>query len=217
MPTAHCVSTIDGFILEADRGFLDLVGRREDEILGMSYKDITHPDDLDRSGAMLASLIKRAAPVRLQKRYIRPDGSLIAANLYVSRFDNPDRLVSTLFWNEVGRELPPARLWEMALRVRRLREVRREEFGVDVAISPLGDILNCIYLAEAEGRIVGSPEISAESKLPPHIVTRWVNHLTDQGVLEPGSKIGRNVQFTHLGISKMERMLASAYDVPVSD
>ncbi|WP_230482033.1 PAS domain-containing protein [Sphingomonas sp. Leaf21] len=217
MPTAHCVSTLDGFILEADSAFLELIGRQHHEIAGLSYKEITHPDDLDRSGAMLASLIKRAAPVRLQKRYIRPDGSAVTANLYVTRFADPDRLVSTLFWNEVGRDLPPARLWEMALRVRRLRQVRREEFGVHEAISPLGDILNSVYLAEAEGRVVGLAEIARESELSPAIVSRWLKHLGDQGIFETGPNRDANVQFTHLGMSKMERMLASAFDVPESD
>ncbi|WP_153003116.1 PAS domain-containing protein [Sphingomonas sanguinis] len=217
MPTAHCVSTTDGFILEADAGFLELLRRGEDEVIGMSYKDITCPEDLGRSEAMLASLIKRAAPVRLQKRYARPDGTTVTANVYVTRFDNPDRLVSTLFWNEEGRELPPARLWEMALRARRLRQVRQQEFGNDVAMSPLGDILNCIYLAEAEGRVVGLGEISSETKLSPAVSARWINYLISQGAIETCSSINENVQFTQLGLKKMERVLSSGYEVPSSD
>ncbi|KTT96837.1 hypothetical protein NS355_13275 [Sphingomonas yabuuchiae] len=217
MPTAHCVSTIDGFILEADAGFLELLGRREDEVIGMSYKDFTHPDDMGRSEAMLTSLIKRAAPVRLQKRYARSDGTSVTANIYVTRFDNPDRLVSTLFWNEDGRELPPARLWEMALRARRLRQVRQQEFGSDVAMSPLGDILNCVYLSEAEGRVVGISDITAETKLSSQVAMRWIGYLVGQGVMETGSSLDENVQFTQLGLEKMERVLASGYEIPTSD
>ncbi len=217
MPTAHCVSTTDGFILEADAGFLELLRRGEDEVIGMSYKDITYPDDLGRSEAMLASLIKRAAPVRLQKRYARPDGTTVTANVYVTRFDNPDRLVSTLFWNEEGRELPPARLWEMALRARRLRQVRQQEFGSDVAMSPLGDILNCVYLAEAEGRVVEILDISIETGLSLQVVKRWIRYLISQGVMETCSSIDENVQFTQLGLQKMERVLASGYEIPASD
>ncbi|WP_433910778.1 PAS domain-containing protein [Sphingomonas yabuuchiae] len=217
MPTAHCVSTTDGFILEADAGFLELLRRDENEVIGMSYKDITYPDDLGRSEAMLASLIKRAAPVRLQKRYARPDGTTVTANVYVTRFDNPDRLVSTLFWNEEGRELPPARLWEMALRARRLRQVRQQEFGSDVAMSPLGDILNCVYLAEAEGRVVEILDISIETGLSLQVVKRWIRYLISQGVMETCSSIDENVQFTQLGLQKMERVLASGYEIPASD
>lgn len=217
MPTAHCVSTIDGIILAADQAFLELVGRPEDEVIGATYQSITHPDDIGRSADMLVSLVKRAAPIRLQKRYVRPDGTAIAANLYVTRFDNPDRLVSTLFWNEQGRDLPPARLWDMALRVKRLREVRKAELGVELATDPVGSVLNCVYLAEAEGRIVGLADIAAECDIPPSLTARWVDVLSKRGILETCSTPERNVQFTHAGIVKIERILASAFHVPVSD
>lgn len=217
MPTAHCVSTTDGIILAADQAFLELVGRPEHEVLGASYQSITHPDDVERSANMLVSLVKRAAPIRLQKRYIRPDGTTIPANLYVTRFDDPDRLVSTLFWNEQGRDLPPARLWEMALRVKKLREVRKAELGIELATDPVGSILNCVYLAEAEGRIVGLAEIAAECDIPPSLTGRWIDVLSKRGILETCSTPERNVQFTHDGIVKIEHVLASAYDVPLSD
>lgn len=216
MPSAHCVSTSDGIILAADRGFLDLVGRAEADVLGMSYREMTHPDDLDRSRDMLLSLVERAAPIRLQKRYIRPDGTTVVANIYVTRFSNPDRLVSTLFWNETGRDLPPARLWEMALRLQRLRQVRHEQLGGDLATDPAGYLLNAIYLAEAEGRVVGLSEIAEETGLSQSLAARWVKLMTAQGLLETCTTPERNVQFTHHGMARMERILASAYDVPVS-
>ena len=115
MPSAHCVSTVEGVILAGDRGFCDLLQREEADFVGRSYKLFTDPRDMDRSNRMLSVLEDGAAPVRLQKRYIRPDGSSVAANLFVTRFSNPDRLVSTLFWRDQGRQLPPARLWEAAL------------------------------------------------------------------------------------------------------
>ena len=216
MPTAHCVSTIDGIIVAVDRGFLDLVGQGEEQVVGASYRRFTHPDDLDRSATMLASLVERAPPFRLQKRYVRPDGVTIAANLYVTRFTDPDRLVSTVFWNDDGRTPPPARLWEMALRIRRLHEVRKAALGDDLAMDPVWSVLNCVYLAEAEGRIVGLCDIATETGLSPGIVERWVKVLSDRGIVEPCALARRNVQLTHAGMSKMEAILSSAYEMPVS-
>ena len=216
MPTAHCVATIDGIILTADRGFLDLVGLSEAEVIGASYRTITHPDDLDRSATMLASLVDRAPPFRLQKRYIRPDGTIIAANLYVTRFTDADRLVSTIFWNDDGRTPPPARLWEMALRIRRLHEVRKAALGDDLSTDPVWSVLNCVYLAEAEGRVVGLSDIATETGLLPAIVERWVKVLSDRGIVEPCALARRNVQLTQAGMSKMEAILSSAYEMPVS-
>lgn len=56
MPAAHCVSSLEGTILHADQGFLDLLKRREDEVIGISYRQITDPRDLERSADMLALL-----------------------------------------------------------------------------------------------------------------------------------------------------------------
>jgi PAS domain S-box-containing protein len=59
MPTAHTVATIDGIMVAVDCGFLDLVGMSEKEVIGASYRSFTHPDDLERSATMLASLVDR--------------------------------------------------------------------------------------------------------------------------------------------------------------
>lgn len=217
MPSAHCVSTIDGIILAIDRGFLDLVRMPEHEVVGISYKDITHPDDLGRSADMLVSLVERAPPLRMQKRYRRPDGTSVTANLYVTRFSDPDRLVSTLFWNDAGREMPPARLWSIALQLRRLHDTRKAEFGHEFATDPVGLILNCIYLAEAEGRVVNLSAISADTDIPSSLVYRWVALLTQHGLLETCSKPEKNVQFTHEGMQKMERILASGHEISISE
>lgn len=214
MPTAHCVSTIDGVILEVDRAFLDLVGRSEADVVGSSYRSITHPEDLARSATMLASLVNREPPVRLQKRYVRPDGTVIAANVYVTRFDSPDRLVSTLFWNDRGRPLPPAKLWEAALRMRHMHRTREAELGRDLSTDPVGTLLTLLYLAEAEGRIIGLTDIAVQAGMSASIVVRWLRLLHDRGIVADLSDLDADVSLTRDGLAHMERILASAYDLP---
>lgn len=215
MPTAHCVSTTEGVITEVDQGFLELTRRTESELLGASYRSITFPEDLGRSAKMLESLIKRAPPVRLQKRYVRPDGSVVAANVYVTKFDNPERLVSTLFWNESGRPLPPAKLWEAALRVRHMHSSRVREFGTDLSTDPIGAMLIAIYLAEAEGRLIGDTQLASDAALAQTTVNRWLQVLQWKGIVCNLAQADTDIQFTPDGLAKMERFLASAYDVPL--
>jgi len=216
MPTAHCVSTIDGIILEVDRGFLDLVQRPEREVIGASYRSITYHDDLDRSARMLASLVNRAPPYRLQKRYVRPDGSWVAANVYVTRFDNPDRLVSTLHWTDRARPLPPAKLWEAALRAHHMYALRLREFGADVAADPVGSVLITLYLAEAEGRVTDVEDVATRAGLSPAVAARWLKVLRQRGILAGSEDRDGDVQFSQSGLERMERLLASAYDVPLT-
>ena len=214
MPAAHCVSSLEGIILHADQGFLDLLKRSESEVIGASYRQITDPRDLQKSADMLAVLKKDAAPVRLQKRYLRSDGTTIAANLLVTRFSGPDRLISTLFWHDNGRDLPPARLWEAALRIRHIHEARVRLFGADLSTDPIGSLLLGIYLAEAEGRSIGLDKIATYAGIANSTATRWVTVLQHRGIIEAEADATIDLQLTRSGLDRVEAMLATVYDAP---
>lgn len=213
MPAGHCVSSVEGVILHADQGFLDLLQRRADEVIGVSYRQVTDARDLDRSADMLAVLEDGAAPVRLQKRYLRPDGSSVVANLLVTRFANPDRLISTLFWQENGRPLPPARLWEAALRMRQVHATRAMLFGADLSTDPIGSLLISIYLAEAEGRNIGLADAAAHANIPTSVTERWIRVMQQRGVIEY-QKTTIDIRLTSAGMNNIESMLSSFYETP---
>jgi len=213
MPAGHCVSSVEGVILHADQGFLDLLQRRADEVIGVSYRQVTDARDLDRSADMLAVLEDGAAPVRLQKRYLRPDGSSVVANLLVTRFANPDRLISTLFWQENGRPLPPARLWEAALRMRQVHATRAMLFGADLSTDPIGSLLISIYLAEAEGRNIGLADAAAHANIPTSVTERWIRVMQQRGVIEY-QKTTIDIRLTSAGMNNIESMLYSFYEPP---
>jgi len=213
MPAGHCVSSVEGVILHADQGFLDLLQRRADEVIGVSYRQVTDARDLDRSADMLAVLEDGAAPVRLQKRYLRPDGSSVVANLLVTRFANPDRLISTLFWQENGRPLPPARLWEAALRMRQVHATRAMLFGADLSTDPIGSLLISIYLAEAEGRNIGLADAAAHANIPTSVTERWIRVMQQRGVIEY-QKTTIDIRLTSAGMNNIESVLSSFYEPP---
>lgn len=216
MPSAHCVSTVDGIILAGDQGFCELLQRGQADIVGLSFQAVTDPRDIERSIRMLAVLEDGAAPVRLQKRYVRPDGSSIAANLFVTRFSNPDRLVSTLFWRDHGRALPPARLWEAALRIRHVHVTRLHLFGEDLCTDPVGSLLTGIYLAEAEGRNVTLAELAAFAGVTMTATTRWVALLQKRGLVQASAGPLQAVLLTQDGLHRTEAVLSAVYDVPES-
>lgn len=213
MPSAHCVSTVEGVILAADRGFCELLQRDEADFVGRSYVVFTDPRDMERSSRMLSVLKDGAAPVRMQKRYIRPDGSSIAANLFVTRFSNPDRLVSTLFWRDQGRQLPPARLWEAALRIRHVHAARVNLFGNELSTDPVGSLLIGIYLAEAEGRNLALAEVAEYAGMAPTAASRWLKLLVERGFVQTCSEVN-DIQLSQEGLLRTEAMLAAVYDIP---
>jgi hypothetical protein len=118
--------------------------------------------------------IDKAAPTRLRKRYWRPDGTIVEADLLVSRFDAAGHLVSTLSWSEDdGPRDTPLRMWKAALRLKHLYSLKMEEFGRELFGDFPGLILLNLYLAEAEGRLSSFADIGAGAT-PAGAVLRWI-------------------------------------------
>src|SRR5918998_564484 len=80
----------DGHWLRVNRRLCDIVGYEKEELLGLTFQDITHPDDLetDLEGArrLLAGEIETYSR---EKRYFRKDGSIVWIYLTVSLMRSP--------------------------------------------------------------------------------------------------------------------------------
>jgi PAS domain S-box-containing protein len=66
-----------GEFLVVNDCFCRIVGRRREDILGRRMQDFTHPDDLAGNLALRARMFETGKPFSYQKRYIRPDGSIV--------------------------------------------------------------------------------------------------------------------------------------------
>jgi PAS domain S-box-containing protein len=79
----------DSRIIETNTAYERITGYTADEMKGMSFKTITHPDDLARNAVWFENCCASDEPVsEMQKRYIRKDGRTIWARLVNSRLDN---------------------------------------------------------------------------------------------------------------------------------
>ncbi len=75
-------ATLDGQWLLVNQKFCDIVGYSSDELVGRSFRDITHPDDLPGNLEWESRLFAGEVPsYSLEKRYIRKDGSCIWVHL----------------------------------------------------------------------------------------------------------------------------------------
>ncbi|MGA3196607.1 MAG: sigma 54-interacting transcriptional regulator [Terriglobales bacterium] len=76
--------SVTGRFLQVNPRFCEIVGRSEEQILQLGFRDLTHPEDLAKSGAYFQHLAQENAPLYdLEKRYLRPDGSVAWVNLSV--------------------------------------------------------------------------------------------------------------------------------------
>jgi PAS domain S-box-containing protein len=80
----------DGRWLRVNRRLCDIVGYEKEELLGLTFQDITHPDDLetDLEGARRLLAGKIETYLR-EKRYFRKDGSIVWIYLTVSLVRSP--------------------------------------------------------------------------------------------------------------------------------
>ncbi|MCU7846091.1 MAG: PAS domain S-box protein [Candidatus Thiodiazotropha sp. (ex Monitilora ramsayi)] len=69
------MGTSDCRIAEANKAFSEMLGYRSDEVVGMSFKDVTHPDDWEANRLQLEA-VRRGdiSTYHIEKRYIKKNG-----------------------------------------------------------------------------------------------------------------------------------------------
>ena len=76
---------VDGTFLRVNQRLCDLLGYARDELLAVTFQQLTHPEDLNADlEALNQVLARRRDNYAMEKRYRRKDGSTVWANLTVS-------------------------------------------------------------------------------------------------------------------------------------
>jgi len=74
--------SLDGYFVEVNQYFCDLLGYTREEMLSKTFQDVTHPDDIQRDLKQLRrALSGEIESYLLEKRYLRKDGRLLWVNL----------------------------------------------------------------------------------------------------------------------------------------
>jgi PAS domain S-box-containing protein len=85
-PVGICwAETRTGQLLSVNPKYCEILGRSEEELLGRTFQSLTHPDDLPKNLALLQDLREgKIRHFKLEKRYLRPDGSVRWAEVAVA-------------------------------------------------------------------------------------------------------------------------------------
>ncbi len=108
----------DGHFLKVNPAVCLLLGYRAQELLGMTFQEITHPDDLDTDLTLLAQTLAGDIPsYQMEKRYYDKNGDLVWALLSVSlvrdEHGQPNHFISQII------DITERKHWEAALQQER--------------------------------------------------------------------------------------------------
>ena len=88
------VSTLDQRWREVNDRLCEMFGYSREELLGMAWSEATHPDDVERSLVPFRRVVEGEIDhYTLEKRYIRKDGEVVHANIFVRCFRRQDGAV----------------------------------------------------------------------------------------------------------------------------
>jgi diguanylate cyclase (GGDEF)-like protein/PAS domain S-box-containing protein len=84
-PIGMALVGLDGRFKRVNRSLCEIVGYDEAGLLGLTFQDITHPDDLDADLDRKRALIAGETPsYAMEKRYVHASGELVWIELHVS-------------------------------------------------------------------------------------------------------------------------------------
>lgn len=85
----------DGCIFKSNRKFAEIVGRDRTSLKGTPFRELTHPGDVAPSLALFEDVLAgRRDAYRIDKRYLRPDGSAIETVLTVTAMRREDGVLA---------------------------------------------------------------------------------------------------------------------------
>jgi PAS domain S-box-containing protein len=138
---------LEGRYINLNQRFCEIVGYPREELLGKTWQEITHPEDLAADLDQYFKLRDRLiTSYQMEKRYIRQDGTVVWANMTVSlqwnESERPDYYIAVIE-NITNRKLAEAAL----IRSEKLVSVGRMAATLAHEINnPLAAVTNCVYL-----------------------------------------------------------------------
>jgi len=76
---------MDTSCLEVNQKLCEILGYSEAELMTLSFREVTHPEDLDKNAALVAEIVTgKRDSYSLEKRYIRKNGDIIWCRLSAS-------------------------------------------------------------------------------------------------------------------------------------
>jgi PAS domain S-box-containing protein len=100
-PVGIAMSDLTGRFLQSNHAYQEIVGYTDEELRGLTFQDLTHPEDLPENLRLVEELQSgKRRHVSLEKRYLRKDGTIrlvqMTVNLLRDAQEEPQYLLGTI-------------------------------------------------------------------------------------------------------------------------
>ena len=145
-PLGMAIVSPQGSLERVNRFFCELLGYAREELIGKNFSSFTHPDDKELSTEEFNQIVSSgAAPLRLEKRYRKKDGSTVEIVLHSAPVhDESGRTLALIsVFEDVGARNEAAR---QLLAAQRAQRREQERYRALAEFSPIG-----IWQIDTEG------------------------------------------------------------------
>jgi PAS domain S-box-containing protein len=191
-----------GRYLRTNDALCAMFGRSREQLAEMSVHDTTHPDDRAATAVAVRALVHEgASEYQIEKRYLRPDGSIVWAEVHVAAVQDAEGRVEALYAQKIDiterkeRELAQAPLVHDAEWLSRIRDALDEDrmtlYWQPIVDLRSGEIVQrelLLRMVSAAGEIIAPNEflpVAERYGLMPEI-DRWVIHQAARVAAESG-------------------------------
>jgi diguanylate cyclase (GGDEF)-like protein/PAS domain S-box-containing protein len=152
--------SLDGQFLRVNDELCRMLDRPRAQLLRSGVRDVTLPEDLERTLGTVGTLVASGAPQSIDKRYIRPSGEVVWANSSLTRLDNvlgAKHIILAVTVDLTARKLAQDALAESEARFRALAEAssaliwQLDKDGSVIYLNPRHEVLLGIAPAQLLG------------------------------------------------------------------
>jgi PAS domain S-box-containing protein len=147
----------DGRWLRVNQKLCEIVGYSREELLGKTFQDITHPDDLDADLQQARRLLSgEIETYSMEKRYVKKDNSIVWTNLTGSLVREPSGKPKYLI--AVIEDISERKWAEET--IREVREAERQRIAYDLHDGALQDLTYALAEAQLVQETLEDPELN---------------------------------------------------------
>ncbi len=191
-PIGMALVSPEGRWLKVNHATCQILGREREELLALTFQDVTHPDDLESDlGHVRRMLAGEIETYQLEKRYLHPRGRLVHALLSVSlvRRDDgrPDYFISQI-QDITERKRAEA---ELVAVYQQLLETSRQAGIAEAATSVLHDVGTVVNSVNVSASLVADIVARSRATRIARISTLLEDHREDLGAFLSSDPRGR--------------------------